>query len=185
MSTETKKTVKQDLIDILTDVIEKADELYQKMENLIEGKINTDNTYIKQQIEAVRKYIADTELKLKGINTGLTLNIAEEAVLTVIKEKLKLLQTFLSFYSSMDTLNNVTDKNSKQPGIEQALDFILNLFNIDDEDINNENINNNQQSADFIEIEKTNEGVIVHTLKGSCIIEGDIKNIKIALNEGK
>ena len=31
MSTETKKTVKQDLIDILTDVIEKADELYQKI----------------------------------------------------------------------------------------------------------------------------------------------------------
>lgn len=181
MSTETKKTVKQDLVDILTDVIEKADELYQKMENLIEGKINTDNTDIKQQIEAVRKYIADTELKLKCINTGLTLNTAEEAVLTVIKEKLKLLQTFLSLYSSMDTLNNVTDKNSKQPGIEQALDFILNLFNIDDENIND----NNQQSADFIEIEKTNEGVIVHTLKGSCIIEGDIKNIKIALNEGK
>lgn len=181
MSTETKKTVKQDLVDILTDVIEKADELYQKMENLIEGKINTDNTDIKQQIEAVRKYVADTELKLKGINTGLTLNTAEEAVLTVIKEKLKLLQTFLSLYSSMDTLNNVTDRNSKQPGIEQALDFILNLFNIDDENIND----NNQQSADFIEIEKTNEGVIVHTLKGSCIIEGDIKNIKIALNEGK
>lgn len=181
MSTETKKTVKQDLVDILTDVIEKADELYQKMENLIEGKINTDNTDIKQQIEAVRKYIADTELKLKCINTGITLNTAEEAVLTVIKEKLKLLQTFLSLYSSMDTLNNVTDKNSKQPGIEQALDFILNLFNIDDENIND----NNQQSADFIEIEKTNEGVIVHTLKGSCIIEGDIKNIKIALNEGK
>ncbi len=179
MSTETKKTVKQDLVDILTDVIEKADELYQKMENLIEGKINTDNTDIKQQIEAVRKYIADTELKLKCINTGLTLNTAEEAVLTVIKEKLKLLQTFLSLYSSMDTLNNVTDKNSKQPGIEQALDFILNLFNIDDENIND----NNQQSADFIEIEKTNEGVIVHTLKGSCIIEGDIKNIKIALKK--
>ena len=79
----------------------------------------------------------------------------------------------------MDTLNNITDKNSKQPGIEQALDFILNLFNIDDENIND----NNQQSADFIEIEKTNEGVIVHTLKGSCIIEGDIKNIKIVLNK--
>lgn len=181
MSTETKKTVKQDLIDILTDVIEKADELYQKMENLIEGKINTDNTDIKQQIEAVRKYIADTNLKLKGINTGLTLNTAEEAVLTVIKEKLKLLQTFLSLYSSMDTLNNVTDKNSKQPGIEQALDFILNLFNIDDE---SENINDdNHQYADFFEIEKTDEGVIVHTAKGNCIIEGNIKNIKIVINK--
>lgn len=181
MSTETKKTVKQDLIDILTDVIEKADELYQKMENLIEGKINTDNTYIKQQIEAVRKYIADTELKLKGINTGLTLNIAEEAVLTVIKEKLKLLQTFLSLYSSMDTLNNVTDKNSKQPGIEQALNFILDLLNIDDE---SENINDdNHQYADFFEIEKTDKGVIVHTAKGNCIIEGDIKNIKIVLKK--
>ncbi len=181
MSTETKKTVKQDLIDILTDVIEKADELYQKMENLIEGKINTDNTYIKQQIEAVRKYIADTELKLKGINTGLTLNTAEEAVLTVIKEKLKLLQTFLSLYSSMDTLNNVTDKNSKQPGIEQALNFILDLLNIDDE---SENINDdNHQYADFFEIEKTDEGVIVHTAKGNCIIEGDIKNIKIVLKK--
>lgn len=183
MSTETKKTVKQDLIDILTDVIEKADELYQKMENLIEGKINTD---IKQQIEAVRKYIADTELKLKGINTGLTLNIAEEAVLTVIKEKLKLLQTFLSLYSTMDTLNNITDKNSKQPGIEQALDFILDLLNIDELNIDDEseNINDdNHQYADFFEIEKTDKGVIVHTAKGNCIIEGDIKNIKIVLKK--
>lgn len=177
----TAKQVKQDLIDILTDIIEKTDKLYQDTEILIEGKLNVNKDYIKQQIETVHKYITDTELKLKSINTSFTLNTAEEAVLTVIKEKLKLLQKFLSVYSNMDILNNITDKNIKQSSIEQALNFILDLLNIDDE---SENINDdNHQYADFFEIEKTDEGVIVHTAKGNCIIEGDIKNIKIVLNK--
>lgn len=180
MSTETKQ-VKQDLIDILTDIVEKTDKLYQKMENLIDETVNINDSYIKQQIEAVHKYITDTELKLKRINTSLTLNTAENAVVSIIKEKLKLLQTFLSVYSNMDILNNITDKNIKQSSIEQALNFILDLLNIDDE---SENINDdNHQYADFFEIEKTDEGVIVHTAKGNCIIEGNIKNIKIVLNK--
>ncbi len=180
MSTETKQ-VKQDLIDILTDIIEKTDKLYQDTETLIEGKLNVNKDYIKQQIEAVHKYITDTELKLKSINTNFTLNTAENAVVSIIKEKLKLLQIFPSFYFNMDILNNITDKNIKQSSIEQALNFILDLLNIDDE---SENINDdNHQYADFFEIEKTDEGVIIHTAKGNCIIEGDIKNIKIVLNK--